>query len=194
MIGFLVTKSCCARPWRVFATALFVLTLGSVSYVRAVPLLDSTDNLDVIIGRLGLSCPNEEDIGEQANPNRPRSTLNFFGKPCIIIVHLKEKMSKMSEREPLQDYLERNEFQCSKAKSKVNCYHELIYVFSPILFGRRINPDIRNRFITYVEFTQGDSQYIPEEDIKIDFIRFMHQDKPNDPAIRSESHSIYHTR
>lgn len=67
-------------------------------------------------------------------------------------------------------------FDCSNRKSDVICQSELIYVFRPILFGRRMNPDIRNRFITYVTFTENDDPYIPKEGINVYLIRFVHQD------------------
>jgi hypothetical protein len=39
-----------------------------------------------------------------------------------------------------------------------------------------MNPDIRNRFITYVTFTENDDPYIPKEGINVYLIRFVHQD------------------
>ncbi len=162
--------------------ALTVASFAPVSSARAVPLIDSTDNFDVIITRFGLVCPDEPERAEQPDANKPRSTLDYAGKPCRAIKYLAEKMSKMSAREPLQNYLERNDFQCAKHHTSTICYRELVYVFSPILYGRRLNPDIRNRFITFAEFSQKNGQYLSEKDIKINFIRFVHQDKPNDPA------------
>lgn len=185
----------------IVAALLKVLLLGTVLMLSgyAPPsraqagFTDTTDNLDVIIRRFGVACPDETDLGEAADPSKPRSTV-FGGRPCPFEKRLAGKLSKMSEREPLQGYLERNEFQCSRTKIHVSCFRELIYVFSPILFGRRMNPDIHNRFITYVNFTQSDEQYIPAQDIRVNFTRFTHQDKPDDPAIGSETRSIYPSR
>lgn len=105
-----MTNSSSARPRRVFAAALLVLTLGSVSYVRAVPLIDSTDDLNVIIRRIGVACPDETDVGEKPDHDKPRDS-TFAGRPCVVFKReLAKKMSEMSRREPLTQYLERNEF------------------------------------------------------------------------------------
>lgn len=161
----------------------------------AATLTESTDDLALIIWRLGAACPNEEDLGDPPHPEKPRDTTTPSGKPCIYFKKVVgKKMSQMSEREPLQNYLERNEFQCSRSNNKITCYRELVHVFSPILLGQRMNPDIRNRYIMYVVFTQVENQYVPEEENKIYLTRFTHQDKPNDPAIGSDTHATYPAR
>jgi hypothetical protein len=120
-----------------FRTSLGVLALSLVAlagHAQTERRLEDED-LHQYLTRMGMGCATESMQAQLKLPN-----------PCPFEKRLTRQLSTLSAERSVETYLIRNDFNCEHRKHDMICQYKWTYVFSPILYGVRVNPDSRNDF------------------------------------------------
>lgn len=120
-----------------FRTSLGVLALSLVAlsaHAQTERRLEDED-LHEYLTRMGMGCATESMQAQLKLPN-----------PCPFEKTFARKLSFISTERSVISYLITNRFQCKEEGRYTNCVHKWTYVFSPILYGVRVNPDSKNDF------------------------------------------------
>jgi hypothetical protein len=88
-----------------------------------------------------------------------------------VVEKLRAALSKISETEPLLEFLISNDFKCRKVTHEERCRNEFGTIENPLWDGKKVAPDINHTFITEVGFKQL-KPGLSVEDIKVTFTHF----------------------
>jgi hypothetical protein len=102
----------------------------------------------------------------------------YYPTSCAVVDKLRAALLKISETEPLLDFLIANDFRCQKANNEEICRNEFGTIQNPLWDGKKVAPDMRHTFITEVAFRQAKSGPLSVEDINVKFTHFEKRD-PN---------------
>jgi hypothetical protein len=93
------------------------------------------EDLHEYLTRMGMGCLTESMQARLKLPN-----------PCPFEKRLARQLSTLSAERSVETYLVANAFECKRQRRDMTCEYKWTYVFSPILYGVRVNPDSRNDF------------------------------------------------
>jgi hypothetical protein len=98
-------------------------------------------------------------------------------KPCPIGEDLQAAFAKSAEGASLSEFLQRNNFNCTKMINKTRCHNTFKVIHSPRdpYTGVRTNPDIEETYTTDVGFRQTKLGPFPAQNIRVTFTRVSRQ-------------------
>lgn len=99
--------------------------------------------------------------------------------PCSLVEKLQTEFAKSSENGSLIDFLQKNDFTCTKMGKETRCYNAFKRIFTARhpFTGEQMNPDIEETYITNVSFEQTKQGPLPARDIKVKFTRLTKQSR-----------------
>jgi len=83
----------------------------------------------------------------------------------------------ISRQEDIRAYLRKYYFKCSETDGIVKCHYDEYYIFKPILFGKRINPDIDNHILIDLGYPKKDEKNIQPDLVHVTVKRYLYQDR-----------------
>jgi hypothetical protein len=127
---------------------------------------DGMTEIESMIATSATGCLTQREIGGKV----------FQLSPCGIVDELRVFLSKASQKQLLADLLNANDFRCRKVLDATICRNEFKTIETPMLGGRKVNPDFHHTFITEIAFKQVKSEAVSAADIKIEFTHLERQD------------------